>query len=207
MNLRLEESLLGVSRCPHCGIADPFLRMLWRSENLRRSDQRLGRNWATYLCASCFSVVLVRTALGNEDTKVIDAIFPNLPKVSGELPDTARNYLGQALGSLHSPDGAAMLSGAAVDAMLKAKGLESGSVYERIEKAVDEGVLTRDMAEWAHEVRLGSNRPRHADKDRPHVTREEAGQSVEFARVLGQVLFVLPASIARGKKAAAEQVS
>jgi len=95
--------------------------------------------------------------------------------------------------SRHAPDGAAMLAGAAVDAMLKSKGLEKGTVYDRIEAAVEQGILTRDMAEWGHEVRLGSNRPRHADKDRPHTTHEEAMQAVEFVMVLGDVLFVLPA--------------
>jgi hypothetical protein len=53
------------------------------------------------------------------------------------------------------------------------------------------------MADWAHEVRLGSNRPRHADEKRPHVSSEEAKQSVEFAEALGQFLFVLTARIDR----------
>jgi hypothetical protein len=58
------------------------------------------------------------------------------------------------------------------------------------------------MADWAHEVRLGSNRPRHADIDRPHVTVEEANQSVEFADALGYFLFVLKARIDRGIRTA-----
>jgi uncharacterized protein DUF4145 len=105
-------------------------------------------------------------------------MYPAARPVAEELPETARSYLKQATESLHAPDGAAMLAGASVDAMLKSKGLESGSVYERIEEAVKQGILTRDMAEWAHEVRLGSNRPRHADKGRPHTTHEEAKQAV-----------------------------
>ena len=83
--------------------------------------------------------------------------------------------------------------------MLKAKGLLEGSVYERIEKAVKEGVLTPDMGEWAHEVRLGSNRPRHADIETPHVSHSEAEQALEFVRTLGQVLFVLPARVREGR--------
>jgi hypothetical protein len=54
------------------------------------------------------------------------------------------------------------------------------------------------MGDWAHWVRLGSNRPRHADKDKPHVTPSEAQQSVEFAQVLGEFLFVLSSRIAKG---------
>jgi len=59
------------------------------------------------------------------------------------------------------------------------------------------------MADWAHNVRLGSNRPRRADKDKPHVSPNEAKQSVEFAEALGNFLFVLTARVNRGLKAAA----
>lgn len=88
--------------------------------------------------------------------------------------------------------------------MLKAHGLVKGSLYSRIDKALEDNLLTKGMADWAHEVRLGSNRPRHSDEDKPHVSPEEAKQSVEFAEALGQFLFVLTARIERGTKAAKE---
>ncbi len=97
-----------------------------------------------------------------------------------------------------------MLAGSAVDAMLKHLGLREGSLYARIDEAVTKNMLTQGMANWAHEVRLGSNRPRHADDEEPHVTHDEARQSVEFAEALGQFLFVLTAKIERGIQAAQE---
>lgn len=87
------------------------------------------------------------------------------------------------------------MAGSAVDAMLKNKGFETGSLYARIDQATVDGVLTRGMAEWAHSVRLGSNRPRHADEANPHVTPAEAQRSVDFAEALGNFLFVLTAQI------------
>jgi hypothetical protein len=97
-----------------------------------------------------------------------------------------------------------MVAGSAVDAMLKQLGYEDGSVYERIGQAVTDHKLTEGMGLWAHEVRLGSNRPRHADKENPHVTPDEAKQSVEFAEALGYFLFVLTKRIERGTQAAKE---
>jgi hypothetical protein len=104
----------------------------------------------------------------------------------------------QAFDTLQAPDAAAMVAGSAVDAMLKKLGYEEGSVYTRIDKAVADHELTEAMGRWAHEVRLGSNRPRHADNEKPHVSPEEAKQSVDFAEALGQFLFVLTAQIQRG---------
>jgi hypothetical protein len=129
-------------------------------------------------------------------------VYPGMRTAAGELPDIARKFLQQAYDTLHAPDAAAVMAGSAVDAMLKAKGYEKGSLYDRIDQAVTDHVLTSGMGEWAHWVRLGSNRPRHADKDKPHMSLEEARQSVEFAEALGQFLFVLSSRITKGIEAA-----
>jgi hypothetical protein len=107
----------------------------------------------------------------------------------------AQNFLRQAIETLHAPDAAAVMAGSAVDAMLKAKGYTEGTLYSRIDSAKADAILTAGMAEWAHSVRLGSNRPRHADKDSPHVSPEDARRSVDFAEALGNFLFVLTSQI------------
>jgi len=94
-----------------------------------------------------------------------------------------------------------MLSGSAVDSMLKEVGYEDGSIYSRINEAAEDHVITKAMGEWAHSVRIESNKPRHADLDDPHATQEMAEQSIKFAEALGEYLFALPAQIVRGKKA------
>lgn len=133
---------------------------------------------------------------------VIAQVFPRGKDAHEDIPETARQFLQQAYETLHAPDAAAVMAGSAVDAMLKELGLKDGSLYSRIDKAVEGHILTKGMGEWAHEVRLGSNRPRHADEERPHVLSEEAAQSVEFAEALGNFLFVLTKRIERGKAAA-----
>jgi hypothetical protein len=112
--------------------------------------------------------------------------------------------LQQAYDVLHAPDAAAVMAGSAVDAMLKHHDYTEGSLYARIDEALEDNLLTKGMADWAHEVRLGSNRPRHADKEDPHVSPVEGKQSVEFAEALGNFLFVLTARIDRGIQAAAK---
>lgn len=129
-------------------------------------------------------------------------VFPAPKTAHEDIPDVARNFLQQAFNVLHAPDAAAVMAGSAVDAMLKSKQYTEGSLYTRIDEALKDAVLTQGMADWAHSVRLGSNRPRHADENSPHVSYEEAKQSVEFAEALGNFLFVLTARIERGIAAA-----
>ena len=197
----MSDVLSGVDYCPHCGVAMPEMKRLWVSDCIiPRGESGYGHNWATYSCNSCKYVVLAQSTLGNRSTLELLSLYPGVQSVDEELPDKAKTYLKQAISTLHAPDGAAMLAGSAVDAMLKAKGLEKGSVYSRIDQAVQQKILTHEMGEWAHEVRLGSNRPRHADNEDPHVTTDEAKQSIEFTKTLGLVLFVLPNRVEkRGK--------
>jgi hypothetical protein len=133
---------------------------------------------------------------------LIVEILPAPRTAHEDIPEPARTFLQQAFETLHAPDAAAVMAGSAIDAILKDKGYREGSLYARIDLALADNVLTESMSQWAHSVRLGSNRPRHADADRPHVSREEAAQSVEFAEALGQFLYVLSARIQRGIAAA-----
>ena len=202
MTLEMLHVLRGIERCPHCGVASPEMTLIFQSKLFIRPEGAYGHRWAMYQCNSCYLVILAQSDVGNAQTITVKSLYPTFYTPDAELPERVRTYIKQAADSLHAPDGAAMLAGAAVDAMLKEKGYIGGSVYSRTDQAVQDGVLTKEMAEWAHDVRLGSNRPRHADENDPHVSLEEATQSVEFAKMLGHFLFVLPAKVSQKAKAA-----
>lgn len=193
-------NLIGVARCPHCGIAHPQLVRLWQSEGVvPRSTPGPHNVWAIFRCTSCGDCLSAKGRDNvNAPNAAVVAIYPEPKSAHEDIPDVARRFLQQAYETLHAPDAAAIMSGSSVDAMLKAYEYKKGTLYERIDKAVADHLLTEAMGDWAHEVRLGSNRPRHADADHPHVSPDEARQSVEFAEALGYFLFVLKAQIDRG---------
>lgn len=126
-------------------------------------------------------------------------MWPPLQTVPDELPERAKEYLSQAIASLHAPAGAIMLAASAIDAMLKDKGFAKGKLYDRIEQAEAAHVITPEMKAWAHEIRLEANDQRHADPDAALPTAEDAHKVVEFAKALAQFLYVLPARVARGR--------
>src|SRR5437870_1656655 len=63
-------------------------------------------------------------------------------------------------------------------------------------------LITAEMAEWAHEVRLDANAQRHADRAATRPTGEDARRCIEFALALAEFLFVLPARVKRGRQPA-----
>ncbi|WP_292932063.1 DUF4145 domain-containing protein [Novosphingobium sp. PASSN1] len=165
--------------------------------------------WYTILgqCSQCrkctlFEGYTARSKLnsaGQVTSLEIFRCFPEAKRASDDIPVRARNYLQQALDSRHAPDGAIMLAASAIDWMLKEKGYKDGSLYSRIEKASQDGLFTSEMRDWAHEIRLSANDPRHADEDYFGSTIEQVDQIIQFAESLGEYLFVLPARIRKWK--------
>jgi hypothetical protein len=190
---------LDLDRCPHCGVDRPSLTQVGQFEtnNVARDNPRW---WRVYLCSRCGGLVTAASAF--QLGELVTELYPSVRDVDAAVPERARAYLRQALDSLSAPVGAVMLAASAVDAMLKAKGYVDGSLYTRIDKAAADHLITRDMAEWAHDVRLDANDQRHADEQAALPQAKDAERCIDFSMALAQFLFVLPSRIQRGIQAA-----
>lgn len=189
----LEDDLL-ISRCPHCNVDNPNLTMTRRFEtrNYKGDNERC---WATYACRRCGGVT---TAWSYQLGSKIEEMFPCAISIDASIPGKAKDYLNQAIDSLHAPAGSIMLSASSVDAMLKEKGYKEGTLNTRINQAAEKHLITKDMAVWAHEVRLDANDQRHADESATMPTEKDAKTTVDFVLALAQFLFVMPSKIQRG---------
>ena len=199
--MALLQQNLDLKRCPHCAVNLPFLTSVWEAKTTDHSC-RNPRVWCAYKCQNCGGIV---TAWAQQKGQTAIQVFPRAGRVDEALPEPARNYLAQALDSLHAPAGATMLAASAVDAMLKGKGYTKGVLNIRIDKAAEDHLITEGMAKWAHQVRLDANDPRHADTGNPLPTEADARQSCEFAAALGDFLFVIPSRVTRGIKESTNQ--
>jgi len=190
---RLEKQLL-IERCPHCSIHKPNLIEIVNFNTVNYRDLNK-RNWKVYKCVNCGGAVL---AGKSESSKLIDEMYPTPSVLSESIPEKPRNFLQQAIDSLHAPSGAIMLCASSVDAMLKVKGYREGTLYARIGEATNDHLLTPEMKQWADQVRLDANEQRHADEEIDLPAPEEAAQTIEFAKALAEFLFVLPSRVQRG---------
>lgn len=184
---------LVLDRCPYCQIDTPSL--LERNGELTVSLEGNRRYWKWYVCSRCGGMVTAASTHENGPTVLI---YPKPVEVDEEIQGSAREYLSQAIQSQHAPSGAVMLANSSIDAILKGKGYREGSLYQRINKAAEDHLITEEMARWAHEVRLDANEPRHADEEAPMATPSDANRCIEFAQALAQFLIVLPARVQRG---------
>ncbi len=142
---------LKINRCPHCLINNPNLSSMIPEFITREDNSTNERFWRVYICARCGGVV---TAYCTEQTRQVVRYYPEVETVSEGLPTKVATYMQQAIDSTFAPAGSVMLCASAIDAMFKDKGLMEGGLYSRINEAVTEGLLPKEMETWAHEVRL-----------------------------------------------------
>lgn len=198
--------IYGFNRCPQCGVSNPLLTTVYKP-SVHQTETWGGWYYATVRCSKCNQQTLLyghanKNSFNSDGTPreiEITKSYPNSRNAADALPDRARRYLQQALDSLHAPDGVVMLAASSIDSMLKEIGYKDGTLFSRIKKAHSAGVLTEQMQDWAHEIRLSANEPRHADEEFDGANLDDAKQVIEFAEALGEYLFVLPARITKWK--------
>lgn len=189
------DNTLNLDRCPHCSIDFPNLTTkINEFPTLTKSGNGM-RYWKVYTCQRCGGAVI---AASDNPNRLVTEIYPERRLLSSEIPTRVKQYLQQAIDSVHSPSGSLMLCSSSVDAMLKELGLRDGSLYTRINQAAAQHLITEEMAKWSHQVRLEANEQRHADDELELPTVEQAKQGIEFSKTLAEILFVIPAKVTRG---------
>jgi len=127
-------------------------------------------------------------------------LFPTRPSVGApeNVPDEVKRLFIRATEALrrHPPDtdSAAMLVRKCLEVALAQKfGATGGRLVDRIDKLVNDGQLTREMATWAHGIRLDGNEAAH-EATEPDV--ENTRQLLFFLQVFLLYVFTLPAMVA-----------
>ena len=188
------EPYLKLQKCPFCSVDNPNLAINSGFSTVADNGENT-RQWQIYTCKRCGGVI---TASGDPRTREVFEVYPSSDTVNEALPSKVKTFLQQAIDSIFAPAGSVMLCASSVDAMLKDKGYTEGSLYKRIEEAVKNHLLTKEMGTWAHQVRLDANDQRHADENADLPSVEDAKQAVEFTKILAEFLYVLPSKVNRG---------
>ncbi len=79
--------------------------------------------------------------------------------------------------------------------------LTKRNLADRIQEAATKGLLTKDMADWATQIRLGGNDAVH----KGDYTQEEAEDLKVFTELLLRYLFELPGNLKEAREKADER--
>lgn len=190
LNLELE-------RCPYCNVASPNLAKMWETDTVtHKNDNR--RWWKVYACKTCGGLVTASSKENNSGD--IYEYYPISKTVDDAIPSPSKEYLLQALDSLHAPAGCIMLCTSSVDSMLRIKNYKEGTLYSRINKAAEDHLITDEMSQWSHKVRLDTDDQQYADEKVELPKYDDAQRTLDFVLALAEYLFVLPSKVKHGLK-------
>lgn len=142
--------------------------------------------------------------------------FQALKKYPGQMPTSTpahvppplNRYYEQAANSLHSDhdDASGAMSRKVVDVstqqMLGVESKEYRTIAQRIDALAAKNLLTPDLKDWAHEVRLGGNDAAH---DEDPFSHEEAEELLSFVELYLTYVYALPGRLKSRRERAEEE--
>lgn len=194
--------------CPHCSTtgAGFTVAFQWRGKESFDTAQLLA------VCGICGrgSIFLSRylAGSGHPDLSVLDVAFTDSRyaiedrwpsatlSIPENTPDAIAHFYRQGLENLGARrwDAAGAMFRKTLDVATKAldPDLKKFSLFHRIEKLAEDGMLTPAMRAWSHEIRLDGNDAVHDEKPE---TEDDATISQRFAEAFLTYAFTLPAMV------------
>lgn len=176
--------------CPHCSAYPaPFVvRQVYSTTGLEANE----RNWATAVCPACGGPVSLELGASG-------AVIAAYPEVIGEwevahLPDAIESDWAEAVqvfrvGAFRS---AVVMCGRTLEAAADGLGIDGRNLQQRINKMLDQGLITASFREVMDYIRLIRNTGAHAGAD---VSRESARGTMRFTQQTLRLLFEVPGEL------------
>ena len=211
--------------CPHCG-AEKMGFELSTQYSDPRHEKGVRQYRVVMVCAGCRELIIGRFINNGGSHHNSPGEVQGDPRDFGwglletypapapsrcpeHTPDALKRVFLQAANALKrgDPDASGAMSRKVVDnstqMLLAEKAKDYKNIHGRIEALKDLGLLTPDLATWAHEVRLGGADAAH---DLDPFTQDEADELLDFAELYLIYVYSLPERLElRREKAKAEK--
>jgi hypothetical protein len=151
-------------------------------------------NSSIYECDKCSGLVL----LIFEDRKVVDQYPKRIPQLDDSIPSEVANDYIEAIKCFDV--GANKASVVMCRRALQTSVIERGAKRHKLTQQIDElfkkGIITKDIKDWAHEIRLTGNIGAHPDEDGlKDVTPKDAEELIRFIEEYLNYVYVMPSKV------------
>ena len=174
--------------CPFC------LTYGWHIPVGKAKENPINKNKAfIYVCMSCD-----RYILGVFDVLDKMTIFPKAEfYIHPSFPDKVKSLI-KELYATRDANVAVMCARVILEYTLKDIGIgtEKDPLYERIQKAYEEQIITKPVADWAHIIRKFGNVAIHDVE----ATEVEASEVKEFTKIFLDLVYRIPYEISKFQK-------
>jgi len=184
--------------CPHCGVYSTF----------RVSAEHKNEYWGGYAqilnCNYCHQHVYVvlgekitEDSRGNKISQevIVESYPKRVPKMHESITKNIADDYIEAIKCLDvgANKGAIAMCRRALQSSALEKGASKDKLIDQIDELWEKGIITKDIREWAHEIRLSGNIGAHPNEDGlMNVTAEDAKGMIEFLERYFEYVYVMP---------------
>lgn len=180
--------------CPHCDVTSLlFPAAEWVEDNHLRAT--------IYMCPSCRLPVFV-----DWDSSSGIAVYPTSkpPEIDKTIRPTVALDYKEALVcfTVKAPRATvAMCRRALQVSVIELGAKKDAKLIEQIDDLYGQGKITKDLKDWAHQIRLTGNLGAHPDKDGlKDVTMKDAAEILSFLDAYFKYVYILPAQVKKHKE-------
>lgn len=188
---------LGTIHCPYCDVHSTI--------TLRdRSEGKLTM-FETVQCNHCNELILFIYAKKNNQWELVDQYPKRIPKLHESIPDNVgRDYV-EAIKcfDVGANKASVVMCRRALQNSIIEKGAKKDRLVDQIDELYQNQIITKDIKDWAHEIRLTGNIGAHPDEDGlEDVTQKDADELLKFMEEHLNYVYVMPSIVAekRAKK-------
>lgn len=152
--------------------------------------------WAIAVCPSCHNCVLLKGEPNGQSFNVKNIYPASQPSPTDErMPadirrDIEESKLALSVGAFNA---SAAMSRRALQRACKTKGSKKSDLIDQINELADNKIITTDIKELAHTVRLVGNDGAHPNE--VNVDASDAKEILELAEQFMEIIFIAPAKV------------
>lgn len=187
--------------CPHCGVYSTF----------RVSAEHSNQYWGGFArilnCEHCRKhlYVIINPELdlrGNlvNPEDIIDYYPKRTPKPDDSIPKNVADDYVEAVKcfDVKANKASVAMCRRALQSSVIEKGAKKDRLVDQIDELHERQIITKDIRDWAHEIRLTGNIGAHPDEDGlQDVTHEEAEELIKFTEEYLNYVYIMPAKVAQ----------
>lgn len=180
--------------CLWCGLRDAQMNPIMINAQAGRVGQT-PRFWSAVACPRCAGVVLLETNTDNESPPTVKMTIPENERTGSHVehlpPDVAKFYAdAQRVLDANVPDASAVQLRKTLEAAAAHFEIDSGPLVGRIQKLIEEGLITKQFGDVVDAVRKLGNVGAHASDET--VDETSARRALRFTTQVLRNLFEIP---------------
>jgi hypothetical protein len=187
--------------CPYChkNVTFSWVRTNERGGDLATflSEYFSNKNgmWIIGECPSCKNCVLIQAYKDNRNGELVASnISPTpIPSPADErIPEKIRGALNEAkiCFSVNAFMACATMCRRTIQCACIDQGAEKDKLYDQIDELFSKGIITKQIKDWAHSIRLVGNDAAHPTN--LEVSKEDSKDILDLAEQLMNILYVMP---------------